>query len=68
MAKPILIAKKPGPEWSVSYIAQSEPNMVSVYGSATIEDALADVRQALRAEFQDDYSITGIQLMLGSTD
>ena len=62
MAKPVVIAKKLGPEWDVRYVAEGEVAYVRVYGPATVDDALVEVRQALTTAFQDDYVITGVEL------
>lgn len=62
MAKPIVIAKKLGPKWEVRYVAEGEVAYVSVFGPATIDDALTEVRNALTNAFRDDYTITGVEL------
>ena len=65
MPKPIVVAKREGPEWCVVYTddATHEENTMSVFGSPTIEDALQEARSSLNANRADWYTIVGIELI-----
>jgi hypothetical protein len=65
MAKPLVIAKREGPEWSVAYIDKNNDTIetMSIYGSPTIEDALKEARASLDATHSDWYTITGAELV-----
>lgn len=64
MAKPIVVAKRQGPDWTVCYTEHEsgEELFVSVFGSPTIEEALQDARASLDANHQGWYTITKVQL------
>lgn len=65
MAKPIVVAKREGPEWCVVYIDNNtdEEESMSVYGSPTIEDALLEARSSLNANHSDWYTIVGVEMV-----
>jgi hypothetical protein len=65
MGKPLVIAKRPGPEWSIDYISHDtdEEHSMSVFGSVTISDALQEARSSLDALMKDWYTITSIKLI-----
>lgn len=62
MTKPIVVAKRPGSDWTVWYTEHEsgEELSLSVFGSPTIEDALYEARTSLNAKRQGWYTITKI--------
>jgi hypothetical protein len=64
MAKPIVIAKREGPDWVIDYTNNDtgEAASMSVIGSPTIDDALKEARTSLDAALKDWYVITRIEL------
>lgn len=63
MAKPVVIAKKPaGHEFVVRYVVEGETHIVSVYED-TLENALAEAREALTQAFKADYTLLGIEMV-----
>lgn len=65
MPKPVIIAKRAGPDWMVHYTDHDtgEPSVVTVFGSPTIDDALKEARFSLDALHQNWYTITQIELV-----
>ena len=62
MAKPVVIAKSPAPEWTVYHtdLTTGEKRCTLVIGSSTIEDALREARASL--DLTGGYMITRIEL------
>lgn len=65
MAKPLVIAKREGPDWLITYTIDGldEEDTVAVFGSPTIEDALKEARLSLDANRQ--YTIIRVELVPG---
>jgi len=63
MAKPIVIAKSPSPNWTIRYFDNDtgERASMQVIGSPTIDDALKEAKQSLDAA-RRDYTIMEIKL------
>ena len=64
MAKPVVVAKREGPDWLIDYTDNNtgEPASMSVFGSPTIDDALKEAQSSLDATLKDWYTITRIAL------
>jgi len=64
MAKPVVIAKRKGFDWRIWYTnnATGDRATMSVFGSATIQDALTEATRSLDASMRDWYMITRIEL------
>lgn len=65
MAKPLVIAKRQGPDWLITYTIDGADryDTISVIGSPTIDDALKEARESLDASRQDWYTITRAELL-----
>jgi hypothetical protein len=64
MAKPLVTAKHPSPNWTIWYLDNDtgEQTSMQVIGSPTIDDALAEAKQSLDA-LHRDYTIMRIELV-----
>ena len=64
MAKPLVIAKREGADWLITYTIDGTDgrDTISVFGSPTIEDALKEARLSLDASKQNWYTITSVEL------
>jgi len=62
MAKPVVIAKSPAPDWTVSYVDldTGDQRVTLVMGSPTIDDALREAKASL--DITGGYRITRIEL------
>jgi hypothetical protein len=65
MAKPVVIAKRPGPEWVIFYDDndRQEASTCTVLGSPTIDDAIEEARTSLNEKGTDWYTITSVALV-----
>jgi hypothetical protein len=65
MAKPLVIAKREGPDWLITYQIDGldEQDTLMVVGSPTIDDALREARLSLDATKQGWYTITRAELV-----
>jgi hypothetical protein len=63
MAKPVMIAKRSKPDWTVWYTTHDtdEHASMQVLGSVTIQDALNEAITALDASHRGWYIITKIE-------
>jgi hypothetical protein len=70
MAKPLVIAKREGPDWLITYQIDGldEQDTLMVFGSPTIDDALREARLSLDAARQDWYTITRVELVPGRAE